>query len=84
MIGIGERIHVPKESIRLAPREFYWRGNRHVIRTWEAQPQTASLAQGRRLYRVRTVSGLRCMLSEDPGRGQWRLEKLLPPAGQTA
>ncbi len=78
MIGIGEPIHVPKETHRLAPAEFFWRGNRHVIRSWEARPSGASQDKGRRFYRVRTAGGLRCMLSEDPGRGQWRLEKVLP------
>ncbi len=81
MIGIGEPIHVPKETDRRAPIEFFWRGSRHVIRTWEARPSGSSRDKGRRFYRVRTATGLRCMLSEDPGRGQWRLEKVLPSSG---
>ncbi len=81
MIEVGEPIHVPRETNRWAPVEFFWRGNRHLIRSWEARPP-ASRDKGRRFYRVRTATGLRCMVSEDPGRGQWRLEKVLAPSGR--
>ena len=77
MIGIGEFIHVRREEPRQAPREFFWRGSRHEVRSWEGRPRAALRRDGRRLYRVRTSTGLSCMLSEEVGRGLWRLERIL-------
>ena len=77
MIGIGEFIHVRRDEPRQAPREFFWRGSRHEVRSWEGRPPAAGRRDGQRLYRVRTSTGLRCMLSEDVGRGLWRLERIL-------
>lgn len=77
VIGIGELIHVPRQDTRHPPLEFFWRGNRHQVRSWDSPGEAHGRRDNRRLYRIRTATGLRCMLSEDVGRGLWRLERIL-------
>jgi hypothetical protein len=61
------------------PKEFFWRGERHLVRSWEARRRVPSGSPARRLYRVRTATGLRCEISEDAARGLWRMERVLRP-----
>ena len=75
MIGTGEIVQL-RQGDRAMPTEFFWRGERHVVRSWEARRQGPGGA-GRRVYRVRTATGLRCEISEDAGRGLWRMERVL-------
>jgi hypothetical protein len=80
VIGAGEIVQL-KRLEGTAPAEFFWRGERHVVRSWEARRQRPSGRATRALYRVRTASGLRCEISEDAGRGLWRMERVLRSRG---
>jgi hypothetical protein len=50
------------------PLEFSWRGRRHQIRE-----VLGLVTDGR--YQLRTASGLRCLISQQPG--HWQLDRLI-------
>ncbi|HEY44146.1 MAG TPA: hypothetical protein G4O11_09210 [Anaerolineae bacterium] len=63
------------------PLEFTWRGRRHRVRSVESfHTETKSHRNGviqRRFFRLRTASGMRCLLSQEVERETWHLEKVL-------
>jgi hypothetical protein len=81
-MDVGELIQVRREARYPAPKEFYWRGRRHQVRACETAADPRAARGGLRLYRVRTMTGLRCTLSEDTARGQWRMERVLSSNGR--
>ena len=84
MIGAGEIIQLRRDDEAAPPSEFFWRGQRHVVRAWEVRRQRPPGHAGRRLYRIHTATGLRCEVSEDAGRGLWRMERVLRSRGVPA
>jgi hypothetical protein len=67
------------------PLEFTWRGCRHRVRSIESfHSKTISHRNGvirRRFFRLRTASGMRCLLSQNVERETWHLEKVLIDQG---
>ncbi len=84
-LGFGELVHIARLSYGEIPAEFTWRGRRHVVRVVEDLRLERSDAHRsrspRRLLRLRTSSGMRCLLSEDRNRGVWKLERVLGGQG---
>ncbi len=80
-IHFGELVHIARWSKAAYPAEFTWRGRRHVVRAVEDYRVQSngggSPGASRRLFQLRTASGMRCLLSEDEHRGLWRLEGIL-------
>jgi hypothetical protein len=86
--GAGEPIDVWPSQAGAAPTEFVWRGQRYRVRAVEPWP-ALSLPKGgprvpgagARRFRVRTTSGLSCVLAQDLARGAWRMDRLVPSGG---
>ncbi len=80
-LGSGELVHVGPKRQGAFPMEFTWRGQRHRIREFEsydvADGQLHSPG-GLRRMKLRTTGGMRCTLVEDPSRGTWRIERVIP------
>jgi hypothetical protein len=49
------------------PLEFFWRGRRHRVRQLLGLPSEGG-------YRLRTTSGLCCLISKRPG--HWQMDRL--------
>jgi hypothetical protein len=80
--GAGEPVHVWLRPDGDVPEEFVWRGQRHRVRAVEPDGSSgASRRKGLRRLRVRTSSGLRCILVHDPGFGSWRMDRLIAAGG---
>jgi hypothetical protein len=80
---MGEPVGVIRGGGGVWPSEFTWRGQRHRIRRVEAfrwVEANGGDARGARI-RLRTSSGLRCWLSQEPGRDIWRIERVLDCSG---
>jgi hypothetical protein len=84
-LGGGELVQVLSRTSSGFPADFTWRGRRHVVRLVEsyrgAGGGRGAGRPGRRVYRLRTISGMRCLLSMDPRSGLWRMERVLPGGG---
>jgi hypothetical protein len=79
--GAGEPVHVWPSQAESAPSEFVWRGKHYRVRALEAVTgQRRGPAGGARRFRVRTTSGLSCVLTHD-GPGGWRMDHLVPSGG---
>lgn len=80
-VEYGELVRVVPLTCGKFPLEFTWRGRRHRVRSVEGfHTETRSRRHGvirRRLFRLRTASGMRCLLSQDVERETWHLEKVL-------
>lgn len=82
-IVIREPVQVHQTMQGNWPKTFMWRGRRHRVRQWEmAAGRQAEREVGRRLYRVRTATGLRCVLSHDLVSQIWRIEWIRAHAGR--
>jgi hypothetical protein len=80
--GAGEPIHVWPPHGNAAPAEFVWRGRRYRVRALETDPGDGQGQGGTsRRFRVRTTSGLSCVLSQDVGGGAWRMARLVSSGG---
>jgi hypothetical protein len=80
--GAGEPIHVWMMQGNAAPSEFVWRGRRYRVRAMEASPGDSPTVGGSpRRFRVRTTSGLSCVLSQDVPGGAWRIDRLVSAGG---
>ena len=80
--GAGETVHVWQRTPSLAPAEFIWRGQRYLVRSVESeQGNRPTVRGGLRRFRVRTTSGLRCVLAQDPSLGLWRMDRVVSPGG---
>jgi hypothetical protein len=80
--GAGEPIHVWPSRGGLTPSEFVWRGRRYRVRALEAAPREPGTPGAvRRWFRVRTTSGLSCVLTQDVAGGAWRIDRLVPSGG---
>jgi len=67
-----------------APHEFIWRGQRFRVRSVEREGAGRAVAGAWVLrYRVRTRTGLRCVLTQDPSAGTWRMDRLMAAGGST-
>jgi hypothetical protein len=80
-VEYGELVRVVPMAFGIFPTEFTWRGRRHRVRSVERFDTETELCHNgvmrRRLYRLRTASGMRCLLSQDIERETWHLEKVL-------
>lgn len=78
-IRIGEQIHVARSGVAQTPLEFHWRGRRHRVVTVESRPGSRSrypvAASGRQLS-LKTTTGLRCHVLQEPGGSGWWLESI--------
>ena len=80
--GAGEAVHVWQRAASDAPAEFIWRGQRYLVRSVETeQGKRTALQGGSRRFHVRTTSGLRCVLAQDPAMGSWRMHRVVSPGG---
>jgi hypothetical protein len=80
--GAGEPIHVWPTHAHAAPLEFVWRGKRYRVRSLEADAgDSRSTRLGLRRFRVRTTSGLSCVLAQETVGGAWRIDRLVPSGG---
>lgn len=80
--GAGDPVHVWLRPEADVPEEFVWRGQRHRVRAVEAERNPGGLRlKGLRRLRVRTSSGMRCILVEDAGIGSWRMDRLIAAGG---
>lgn len=75
-LGAGEMVWVEGLGRGGAPAGFTWRGRRHSVRQVEGWREADGSL---RVYRIRTAGGMRCLISLDPGRSVWRMERVLPP-----
>jgi hypothetical protein len=80
-VDYGELVRVIPVASGIFPVEFTWRGRRHRVRSverfdTETKPRHNGVMR-RRLFRLRTASGMRCLLSQDIERETWHLEKVL-------
>jgi hypothetical protein len=79
----GEPVHVRLRGPQGAPEEFVWRGQRYQVRAVEALERSGGTHRSVPLqFRVRTATGLRCVISQDAYRGFWRIERVLPTGGR--
>jgi hypothetical protein len=82
---MGEPVHVTRGPGGSWPSEFTWRGRRHRVRRVESFHWVeAKAVEGKtRVMRIRlrTTGGMRCWLSQDPGRDLWRIERVLDGSG---
>lgn len=80
--GAGEPIDVWPSQAGAAPTEFVWRGQRYRVRAVELERGDRRVpGAGARRFRVRTISGLSCVLAQDLARGAWRMDRLVPSGG---
>lgn len=80
--GAGEPVHVWQSAPSVAPLEFIWRGQRYLVRSVETELGTRTVVRGGlRRFHVRTTSGLRCVLAQDPALGSWRMHRVVSPGG---
>jgi hypothetical protein len=76
--GAGEPVHVWPALGGSTPTEFVWRGRHYRVRALEPALSHHRRSGGvPRRFRVRTTSGLSCVLSHD-GTGGWRIDRLIP------
>lgn len=80
-VEYGELVRVIPITSGIFPTEFTWRGRRHRVRSverfdTETRPRRSGVMR-RRLFHLRTASGMRCLLSQDIERETWHLEKVL-------
>jgi hypothetical protein len=87
MIHVHEPIKVRQSNHSSAPLAFTWRRQQHKVRSIEGftdeaiqQPRGAII---RRIYRVRTHTGMRCSVSYDEGRQIWRLDSVRTQGGRS-
>lgn len=84
-LGGGESVRVRRIVSTGLPTEFTWRGQRHTVwsveRCHEPAERSRGTVAGRRVYQLRTVSGMRCLLSMDLRDGSWRMDRVLPARG---
>jgi hypothetical protein len=81
--GAGEPVRVWPGGERAAPSEFVWRGQRYLVRSAEPEDAAGSVFGRTPLrFRVRTTSGLRCILAHDLRAGLWRMDRLVPSGGR--
>ncbi len=91
-VGHGEIVLVDSSGPGRSPRAFIWRGRRYQVLDMQParrsppagrQPSVAgrggwsSYRSRLDLVRLRTSSGMRCILSCDVGRDLWRMERVL-------
>ncbi len=80
--GAGEAVHVWQRARSGAPEEFIWRGRRYLVRSVESdQVSRPPVAGGVRRLRVRTTSGLQCILAQDPALGSWKMDRVVSSGG---
>jgi hypothetical protein len=82
---MSEPVKVIRGRGAVWPSEFTWRGRRHRIRSvevfrWVEANAGVGAPRGMRM-RLRTASGLRCWLSQEPGREIWTIERMLDSSG---
>jgi hypothetical protein len=84
-LGEGELVQVMARTSLGLPADFTWRGRRHVVRLVEScrggEAVRGAGRSGRRVFRLRTVTGMCCVVSTDSRSGLWRMERVLPGAG---
>jgi hypothetical protein len=78
-------VRVASSSQCVYPVEFTWRGRRFrvvSVETYRTDSQQGcyGVAQ-RRIFRLRTASGMRCLLTQDVDRDTWHVEKVLKGSG---
>jgi len=83
--GFGELVRMAPSARGVLPIEFTWRGRRHRVQRVESyrvenRRRRTGVVQ-RRFYHLRTVSGMRCLLSQDVARDIWHLEHVLVSQG---
>ena len=85
VFGFGEIVRVVPSTRGVLPIEFTWRGRRHCVQSIEGYRMENKRRQTgvfqRRLYRLRTRSGMRCLLSQDVAHDIWHLEHVLVSRG---
>jgi hypothetical protein len=81
----GEMVRVDSSPSCMYPVEFTWRGRRYRVMSIEAyrtdNQQCCGGVAHRRIFRLRTASGMRCLLSQDVARETWYVEKILIGSG---
>lgn len=85
-IGSGEAIVMNMATEDGRPMQFTWRQNRYQVHRLESTkknkvPSTGNGRLARRTFRIRTTSGLRCTISQDESRRNWRMERVLNARG---
>jgi len=85
VFGFGELVRVVPSARGVLPVEFTWRGRRHRVQSVEGYRTESKRRQTgvvqRRFYRLRTRSGLRCLLSQDVVHDIWHMEHVLVNRG---
>ena len=85
VFGFGELVRVVPSARGVLTIEFTWRGRRHRVQSVEGYRTESKLRQTgvaqRRFYRLRTKSGMRCLLSQDVANDIWHLEHVLVSQG---
>jgi len=80
--GAGETVRVWSRAPSVAPEEFIWRGRRYLVRSIESERGgRAPVWGGMRRFRVRTTTGLSCILAQDPALGGWKMDRVLSHGG---
>jgi hypothetical protein len=73
-LPLGGRLAVHSVGPTALPVEFSWRGRRHIVRRMDWLPGRARVGR----YALLTMDGLRCIVTRDPDRSSWHLERVLP------
>ena len=83
LVQVQEPIHVTDVAARtFVPQTFTWRARQHQV--WKidgVKDERIDRAEGpalRRVFRIRTNTGMRCSISYDELRKRWRMETVNP------
>lgn len=84
--GLTELVSVSRLGLGDWPEEFTWRGRRRKVRRIESfqrggDRERSAEGTGSRRFRLMTADGLACVVSHDPRRDRWTLEKLYSSSG---
>ena len=81
----SEMVRVDSTPGSFYPVEFTWRGRRHRVRSIETyRTENKQSWQGvviHRLFRLRTTSGMRYLLSQDVARNIWHVDEVHSGSG---
>ena len=83
LVQVQEPIHVTDVAARtFVPQTFTWRARQHQV--WKidgVKDERIDRAEGpalRRVFSIRTHTGMRCSISYDELRKRWRMETVNP------
>ena len=85
LVKVQEPIRVVHASGSYVPQTFTWRAREHRVWKVEAvKDESIDRADGplkRRIFQIRTHSGMQCSISFSELRKRWRLETIHPKGG---